>query len=143
MGNELMMKEMNEAVKAGEQALQSLYEAKKKLESAKQWGWFDLFGGGFLSNVMKHSRMQDAAALMEQAKFDLCKFQRELKDIQLSVNLGMEVDGFLCFADFFFDGVVADYLVQSKIHQTREQVNDAIEHVENVLNHVKKMRTEV
>ena len=49
------------------------------------------------------------------------------------MNLRMEVGGFLSFADFFFDGFVADYLVQSKIASAREQVDDAIEIVENIL----------
>lgn len=33
----------------------------------------------------------------------------------------------------FFDGLVADYLVQSKIASAREQVEDAIVMVKNVL----------
>ena len=45
----------------------------------------------------------------------------------------MEVGGFLSFADFFFDGLVADYLVQSKIATAREQVDDAITMVKNIL----------
>ncbi|MCI6997957.1 MAG: hypothetical protein MR936_14515, partial [Eubacterium sp.] len=56
-----------------------------------------------------------------------------LKDVNLSLDLRMEVGGFLSFADFFFDGLVADYLVQSKIASAREQVEDAIMMVKNVL----------
>ena len=40
---------------------------------------------------------------------------------------------FLTFADFFFDGVIADYLVQSKIAEARAQVSDAIYQVERLL----------
>lgn len=43
----------------------------------------------------------------------------------------MEVGSFLSFADFFFDGFVADYLVQSKI-------SDAIYKVEQIMNELKK-----
>ena len=43
------------------------------------------------------------------------------------------VCGFLSFADFFFDGIVADYLVQSKIGEARRQVNEAINQVERIL----------
>ena len=45
----------------------------------------------------------------------------------------MEIGGFLTFADFFFDGFVADYLVQSKISDTRRQLADAVRRVENIL----------
>lgn len=53
--------------------------------------------------------------------------------MNLSLNLRMEIGDFLSFADFFFDGFVADYLVQSKIASARKQVEDAIVNVTNVL----------
>ena len=53
--------------------------------------------------------------------------------MNLLLNLRMEIGGFLSFADFFFDGFVADYLVQSKIASARKQVEDAIVNVTNVL----------
>ena len=65
-------------------------------------------------------------------------FQRELSDLCLSVDLRMEVGGFLSFADFFFDGLVADYLVQSKIASAREQVEDAIVVVTDTLDVLKR-----
>ena len=77
--------------------------------------------------------MDDASRCMEDAKCHLKAFQRELKDVNLSLDLRMEVGGFLSFADFFFDGLVADYLVQSKIASAREQVEDAIMMVKNIL----------
>ena len=47
MSNEMMKREMQEAVQAGERALQSLYAARDKLGSARNWGIFDMLGGGF------------------------------------------------------------------------------------------------
>lgn len=125
--------EIQEAVRAGEKALVSLRQAQEKLNSARNWGIFDLLGGGFFTDMMKHSRMNDATALMEDARADLLTFQRELRDVHVPTELRMEVGSFLTFADFFFDGLVADYLVQSKISEAREQVNDAIQQVERLL----------
>lgn len=132
MSNEMMKREMQEAVQAGERALQSLYAARDKLGSARNWGIFDMLGGGFISDFVKHSKMNDAAALMEQAKSDIQRFQRELRDVQVSLDLRMEIGSFLSFADFFLDGLVADYMVQSKIADAREQVDDAINRIRNV-----------
>lgn len=126
-------KEIHEAIVAGEKALNSLYAAQDKLKSARGWGMIDLFGGGLFTDMVKHSKMDDASRCMEDAKRHLIVFQRELKDVDLSVDLRMEVGGFLSFADFFFDGLVADYLVQSKIESAREQVEDAIMMVKNEL----------
>lgn len=137
MSNEMMRREMQEAIQAGEQALQSLYGAKEKLGSARNWGIFDILGGGLISDLVKHSKMNDASALMDQAKSDIQRFQRELRDVQVSLDLRMEIGSFLSFADFFLDGLVADYMVQSKIADAREQVDDAIRRVEMILDHVK------
>lgn len=126
-------KEIREAIVAGEKALNSLYAAQDKLKSARGWGMIDLFGGGLFTDMVKHSKMEDASRCMEDAKRHLKVFQRELKDVNLSLDLRMEVGGFLSFADFFFDGLVADYLVQSKIESAREQVEDAIMMVKNAL----------
>lgn len=125
--------EIREAVAAGERALTSLRRAQEKLNSARNWGLFDLFGGGFITDMIKHSRMNDASALMENARADLLVFQRELRDVCVPTEFRMEVSDFLTFADFFFDGVIADYLVQSKIADARAQVSDAIYQVERLL----------
>lgn len=130
-------KEINEAIVAGEQALNSLYAAQEKLDSAKGWGWVDLLGGGFLTDMIKHSRMEDASQCMEDAKYHLKVFQKELNDIHLSLDLRMEVGGFLSFADFFFDGLVADYLVQSKIEDARRQVADAINMISDIVRNLR------
>lgn len=130
-------KEINEAIVAGEQALNSLYAAQEKLDSAKSWGWVDLLGGGFLTGMIKHSRIEDASRCMEDAKYHLKVFQKELNDIHLSLDLRMEVGGFLSFADFFFDGLVADYLVQSKIEDARRQVADAINMISDIVRNLR------
>ena len=138
MSNEIMKREMKEAMDAGERALTSLRNAQVKLNSAGNWGLFDMFGGGLFSTIMKRSKMDDAQQLMEAAKSDLKRFQRELKDVNIPLDMRMEVGSFLSFADFFFDGFVADYLVQSKISEAKEQVSDAIIRVEQILNELRR-----
>lgn len=140
MNTEMMRQEMKEAMDAGERALVSLRMAQEKLKSAGNWGWFDILGGGFVSTMVKHSKMEDAQRFMERAKIDLKSFQKELKDIHVPLDLKMEVGGFLTFADFFFDGVVADYLVQSKISDAKEQVSNAISRVERIMLELRKIQ---
>jgi len=135
--NELMKKETQEAVNAGSRVLKSLYAAKEKLGSARNWGIYDMLGGGLISTMIKRSKMEDASRFMEQAQRDLKVFQRELRDVQAAPDLRMEISSFLSFADFFFDGLVADYLVQNKIAEAREQVQDAIDYVEPILKSLK------
>lgn len=134
--------EIREAVAAGERALRSLRGAQEKLSSARNWGLFDLFGGGLITGMIKHSRMNDASVLMENARADLQIFQRELRDVYVPTELRMEVGDFLTFADFFFDGVIADYLVQSRIADARAQVDDAIWQVERLLQDLRSLQQE-
>ena len=125
--------EIMEAIWAGESALRCLERAGEQLGNARNWGWIDMFGGNFFSGWMKHSRLEEAALSLEQAKSKLQLFQKELRDVSLPLECRMENHGFLVFADFFFDGIVTDWLVQSRIEEAREQVEAAIAKVTSVL----------
>lgn len=142
MRDEVRRRETEEAVKAGKRALDSLECAGEKLEKAKNWGLFDMLGGGLVADWMKHSRMSDATGYMEEARSRLKVFQRELQDIQVPLDLRMDVSSFLTFADFFFDGIIADYMVQSKINDAREQVNDAVMRVRALLGELESLLEE-
>lgn len=139
MESRMMRQEIMEAVNAGEGALSSLYAAQEQLKSARNWGIFDMFGGGFFTDMIKHSKLDAASRNIEAAKHDLIIFQRELKDVYVNTDLKIEIGGFLSFADFFFDGIVADYMVQSKIAEARTQVERTIFRIEALLDDLKKM----
>ena len=133
MRNKRMEKEVREAVAAGERALGSLRNAQKCLDGAKNWGIVDMLGGGLVSSLVKRSKMDDAAGYMEEAKADLRKFQKELRDVSVSMDLRMEIGSFLSFADVFFDNLFVDVMVQSKINEARDQVDEVIARVESLL----------
>ena len=100
----------------------SLRAAKKSFRKAGNWGIADLLGGGFYVSLIKHSKMDEASRLMEQARYDLKKFQKELRDVTVNTDLSLNCGDFLTFADFFWDaGVMSDWLVQSKINEARSQ----------------------
>lgn len=126
-------KEKQEAINAGNRALYSLRAAQENLNSAKNWGIWDMFGGGFITTMFKQSKMDDAKQNMEQARYDLRAFSQELQDVSMFYNLDIETGDFLSFADWFFDGVVVDWMVQDRINKAGEQVAQAIRHVEHIL----------
>ena len=43
--------DITEAIFAAEDALQHLYQAKKFLKKARNWGLFDIFAGGFITST--------------------------------------------------------------------------------------------
>lgn len=131
--------EIHEAIVAGQIALNSLGKAKEHLSSAKSWGLFDMLGGGFFASMIKHSKLDNAQEEMEIARRNLKIFQRELKDIRVPIDFRIDIGSFLTFADYFFDGVVADWMVQSKIKEAYGQVEEAIEQVSVILEDLDQM----
>lgn len=51
MCNEIMKKEVQEAIAAGEKALRSLYAAEEKLKSAGDWGYLICLEGAFSAAI--------------------------------------------------------------------------------------------
>ncbi|MDR2044309.1 MAG: hypothetical protein LBQ15_08080 [Clostridium sp.] len=125
--------EIKEALAAAQEALESLRRVERCLRSAGNWGIWDLLGGGLISSFLKHSRLGDAEREMEQAKYAVKNLQKELGDITDIPDLHIQVGDFLKFADFFFDGLIADWMVQSRIRETQGQVKAAIAKVEQVI----------
>lgn len=131
-------KEKREAMEAGNRALHSLREAQTNLDSARNWGLWDMFGGGTITSLIKSSKMDRAKQNMEQAKYDLRSFSKELKDVSMVINLDIETGDFLSFADWFFDNFFVDWMVQDRINKARDQVRDAIWKVENVMRELER-----
>ncbi|MDO5422372.1 MAG: hypothetical protein Q4F41_01435 [Eubacteriales bacterium] len=133
MTNQENQKEIREAIQAANLSLDSLERVERSLNGARNWGLWDLFGGGMFVSMMKHSRLDDAKMEMEEARYYLRQLQKELRDIDVPMDIRVEVSSFLTFADFFFDGVIADWLVQSRIGEAREQVITAKARVLEIL----------
>ena len=131
-------KEKREAADAGNRALRSLKAAQENLDSAKNWGIWDMLGGGFLSTMAKQSEMVRAKENLTKARSDLKNFSRELQDVNMACHLDIETGDFLSFADLFFDGFVVDWMVQDRINQASRQVEEAIHRVEGILNQLQR-----
>ena len=105
-------KEKREAIEAGRRALNSLNAAKENLNSAKNWGLVDMFGGGFFSTML---------------------------NVNMACNLHIDTGNFLSFADYFFDGFVVDWMVQDRINNAKRQVEEAIRRTESIVNQLQRM----
>lgn len=84
-------------------------------------------------------KVNNASRCIDDARRDLEDFRDELGDIRDIEYLNIDIDGFLTFADFFFDGFIADIFVQSKISRGRQQVQEAIRRVEDILRSLRRM----
>ncbi|MBD2846737.1 hypothetical protein IDH44_16190 [Paenibacillus sp. IB182496] len=126
------LKELSEAVQAGQVVLEKLGEAAERLESASNWGTWDMFGGGAITTAVKHSRINDARDCVRSAQHSLRRFERELLDVQRDVSVQIEIGGLLTFADFFFDGIITDWIVQGRISDARDEVEAKLSQIRSV-----------
>ena len=136
-------KEIDEAIEAGRKALQALDEAAEKLGSAKRWGIWDIVGGGLVSSLVKHSRIDDARELLQQARNELESFSDELDDIQENLpEFDLEISDLVSTFDIVFDNVFADILVQEKVEETAREVDKTRIRVKDAVDRLCELRQE-
>ena len=130
---ESQKKELREASSAGNSALSTARQVLDSLGSAEGWGTWDLLGGGLLADMAKHSHLDEAQGAIEHLQSQLRCFKTELADVTIHADMQVNVDGFLRFADYFFDGLFADWAVMDKISQSQSQVQNTKNQIESVL----------
>lgn len=123
-------KEREEAIEAGERALRSLKEARSHISGAKGFGIWDILGGGSFVSLAKHYKISRAKDAIYRARTDLQSFSRELRDIQM--DLDINIGDFLTIFDLM-DNFFADILVQSRLSDAGRRLDDAIYKVEECL----------
>ena len=132
--------EIKEAEAAGRAVLAKIEIAEEKLDSAHGWGTWDILGGGLISDVMKHSYLDDAQTAVNSIQTLLHHFHTELADIKLDENLSVQIDGFTKFADFFFDGIFSDWAVQSRINSSIEDIASLHSNIDRVMDKLNALR---
>lgn len=127
--------EVAEARRAGEHALGWLREADTMLAKAADWGTWDMFGGGMLSSMAKHGRMQDGREALQQAAGALQVLDAELADVAADVRDAPQLDthGLTGMMDVFFDNIITDFAVQGRIRDARGNVHELFEQVAEIV----------
>ena len=138
-------KEILEARAAGSEALVTAEEILDDLDSAGSWATWDVFGGGIIADIAKHSHLDEAQYAVERLQSQLRRFKTELADVGgIGADVRVNVDGFLRFADYFFDGIFVDFAVMDHISNSAEQVQAVHARISDVLERLHAMlsRTE-
>lgn len=130
----LEMKELREAINAGERASEALSRVKDSLEDAKGWGTWDMLGGGFFVNMAKHSAIDKANDHAHDFQRKLRSFMKELEDVDQFIDVNVNLTSFQVFADYFFDGFFVDWFVQSKINDSLDRVIDSNRGIRAIIN---------
>ena len=126
-------RELREAISAGNMALGEIQSIQRSLSSAEGWGTWDVFGGGMISDMAKYSHMDEAQRRIQSLQRTLSRFRAELADVSIQADLQLQVDGFLRFADYFFDNIFTDWAVLDRIRRSQSQMEQAERSVQTIL----------
>ena len=118
-------------------------EVLETLDNAEGWSTWDVMGGGLMADLAKYEELDDAQEQIEQLQVELRRFKTELSDVEIAADLQVTVNSFLKFADFFFDGLFADWAVLDHINQAQSRVENTKGQIKRVLALLKKMREDV
>ena len=137
---EAQKREIREAISAGYSARGTADRILSELDSADGWNTWDMFGGGgIITHMAKHSHLDSAQDLASELQSKLRRFKTELADIQITANMQVNVDGFLRFADYFFDGLFADWAVGDRINQSMNSVSSTKSQISRTLDKLSSM----
>jgi hypothetical protein len=125
--------EIDEAIKAGEEALISIEKTIRELESAEGWGIVDILGGGLITTAIKYNHVDVAGHYAEETQRTLGRFKRELSDITMITGTEIAVGTFETFADYFFDGLIFDWVVQSEIGKSLDAVKNTKNQIDKAM----------
>jgi hypothetical protein len=116
--------EIDEAIKAGEEALIAIENTIRELEKSDGWGIADILGGGFTATAVKYGHVDEAGRYAEETSRALGRFKREMSDITIITGTEISIGTFETFSDYFFDGLIYDWVVQSEIGKSLDAVKN-------------------
>lgn len=121
MANEL---QVNQAINLTDQLISELDQAERQLASARNWGFLDVLGGGLITDLIKHSKLNNAKSSMDRVNYLMQELRRVLGGISMPGDYSMNVGGIATFADFFFDSGIVDVYMTAKIMSSLNEVRN-------------------
>jgi uncharacterized coiled-coil DUF342 family protein len=137
-----MIIDIQEAIKAGAKALESLDNVISGLQQAHNWGQWDMSGRNPMSNHLKYTAIDKAKDWAYETNRLLKIFEKELLDVyrQIPDDFVLHVDSFNRFIDVFFDNLITDWIIQQKIHHA---LNNSLNTRDKVVRMIKTLDAEI
>ena len=111
------LQELDEAHKAGMNALDEVVHLVNLLGNARNWGRWDMLGGSTISSAIKYNKLDDVRDQSYRVTQRLAQFRAEYADLNQAFLADWRFDDNLTrFVDIFFDNIFTDWSVQNRIH---------------------------
>jgi hypothetical protein len=117
---QLQQREILEALEVAKQYQDWLLLLIRQIQQAKNWGTWDLMGGGMLASMAKHNHLANARETVAGLRHHAFRLKKELADLNHTLHTDIDLDAFERFVDIFFDNLFFDWMVQQKILKSLE-----------------------
>lgn len=126
------LKELDEAIQAGERINIALRDIIKDLRDAVGWGPLNYGGKGKYSTYKKKRFIDKASSEIVQVNALFLKFEEELHDVSKHYHLDYKNDihYYQDFLDTFINNLITDYVVRKKIKNSLAGVEATLDRVE-------------
>lgn len=104
--------------------------------SAKNWGVWDLFGGGVFSSMMKRDKIKKMEEQLDLLKYQVNKLNHALSDTPLQTAFNLPNSGYDFAFDVWFDNIFTDLKVQSELKELEKTVMCLSERLEELTVHL-------
>ena len=135
------LRELDEAIGAGQKASSKLARVVRSLREAHQWGQADLWSDrGMFGDVGKFQKVDEAKRSLARARRALSKFSDELRDVGIQAKFRVKIEEFSRTIDLYFDHFLTDMFAQSKLKGSMNRIRDVRQKVRYLVIDLKKRR---
>lgn len=129
-----ILEQMSDLIETAEEAQTEFTEVRKLLVKATRWSALDFVTNKGYADYKKQMLVSEAnqLALLAQGKRKI--LQSHLEEIEHKNDINLHMDEFYVVLDFVFDGLYSNLLVQDKIDQGIQNVDQQLIEVDRMVN---------
>lgn len=141
---EAEIREIAEALNAGQNVLGSLDSALEQLDSADSLATWDMFSDSFFIDMFKYDKIDKAEKEIFHLESQIERYKKELKDVDLHHVLDYESLGQMRRVfDVFFDNIFSDWSTKDTIQRNIDNLDTIYMEVDRIQKQLQARRLEL
>ncbi|MER2064652.1 MAG: hypothetical protein ABS873_08355, partial [Alkalibacterium sp.] len=141
---EAEIRDISEAMNAGQNVLGSLDSALEQLDSADSLATWDMFSDSFFIDMFKYDKIEKAEKEIFHLESQIERYKKELKDVDLNHVLDYESLGQMRRVfDVFFDNIFSDLSTKDTIQRNIDNLTTIGTEVNQIQKQLQTRRLEL
>lgn len=143
--------ELSDVIEAGKAVLWALGDAMHSLDSSREWGRYDILGGGMITSLTKHYHIECANQAAERADQALQRLKKSLADgrilsdtfvghVHILADTCIKANGLLGITDIIFDNLISDLLMRDRIVQSQENTKRTYDYLDGIVERLRRLK---